>query len=180
MKILIVGGNGFLGNALCRRFLSSSEVWATYYKHKGAVPKGCQSVSVARLSDLPDNFDCVILAVGNYSLTQSDLVDANVFLTRRVIEHFKSSRIVYVSSVAVYGTHKDIVTEESSFDKPSFYGLAKLGGELVTQTSTNYVILRFTYLYASQMSSGSFLPFVVQKAVRDKSGLSLTGLSTYR
>lgn len=169
MRIFIIGASGFLGSNIAQQLMKQSiEVWGTYYRNNTNVPPRCKSVSIDDIESLEDNFDVIFLVAGNYGLTPKELIDINVHLVKRVSDHFQTARIIFISSVAVYGSHKNIVHEQSSFNNPSFYGLAKLAGEAVTQTHQNYAILRLTYLYGGGMPTNSFLPTIIQKAKTDK------------
>jgi UDP-glucose 4-epimerase len=168
-KVLVIGANGFLGSAIAKEFLSqSAEVWGTYHNSTQNIPPECHTVSIDELKTLPNDFDCVILAAGNYSVTPKELIQLNVELPQKLSNHFTKAKVIFISSVAVYGNHKDRMNETSSFNTPSFYGLAKLAGEAVVQTHEQFAILRLTYLYGPTMPKNSFLPAIIKKAKEEK------------
>lgn len=169
MKALVVGASGFLGGAIARQLLEKqAEVWGSYHANPCNMPDGCKSVSPEDLQSLDDTFDNVFVVSGNYSLEPSALIKTNVNLTQQITERFVSAKIIYISSVAVYGTHDEAMTEDSSYNNPSFYGLAKLGGELITQTHDRYAIVRLTYLYGPEMPTNSFIPRIIEVAKANK------------
>lgn len=168
MKILVIGSNGFLGNAITQAFINrNDQVWAIYNKSSENIPKQCQKINIKDIWDQHDDFDVVILTVGNHSLSNKDLIDVNVNLTQRISNHFKSSKLIFISSVSVYGKHTDSMRENSSFNQPSFYGLSKLAGEAIVLAHERYAIIRLTYLFGETMADNSFLPQILNNACQN-------------
>lgn len=165
MKVLIIGASGFLGGAIATAFLDKShEVVGVYHSSEKSIPKGCKAININDVKKLEDTFDTVVVAAGNYTFSPKELIDVNVLLCRQVSQQFTTAKLVYISSVNVYGNHSDRIDERSSFNQPSFYGLSKLAGEAVAQTHNRYAIIRLTYLYGPHMPMVSFLPILINKA----------------
>lgn len=169
MKALIIGASGFLGSSITQAALSQGwKVWGIYYKNKDLVPNGCEKISIDELNRLKDNFDLIYIAIGNFALSRKDLIYTNIDIPTQVSRKFKSSKIIFSSSVNVYGLHKDIIITTASFNNPSYYGLSKLAGEFIVSGHEKFTIIRFTNLYGVGMAEKSFIPTIIKDATSKK------------
>ncbi len=166
MKVLVVGASGFLGGAIARTFMNDGhEVSGTYVNSKDNIPSGCRAIAFDDALAMNDSdFEVVAIAAGNHALPPQDLVEANYDVAHGIMQTFPSAKIVYVSSIAVYGNHDDVMNETSVFDNPSPYGWAKLAGEAIVRTHPKYAIVRPTYLFGPNMPTNSFVPAIINKA----------------
>jgi len=166
MKVLVVGASGFLGGEIARVFMADGhEVSGTYVNGKDRLPVGCTALSFEESLTLHDgDFEVVVLAAGNHALPPKELVEANYNVAHDSMRAFPSAKMVYVSSIAVYGDHEDVMNEQSVFDNPSYYGWAKLAGEAIVRTHPTYAIIRPTYLFGPTMPQRSFVPAIINKA----------------
>lgn len=163
-QVLIVGGSGFLGRAIVHACVQKDwQVTATYQQHRPQPIDQVTFISTGQI-DPHTHFDYIFLAAGNYQLSQTQLIAVNVTLTQKLSQQFPQAKLIFISSVAVYGTHKRKITLDSDFKRPNFYGLAKLAGEAVAQTHAHFAILRLTYLYGPGLNSSSFLPTIIKQA----------------
>lgn len=169
MKALIIGANGFLGSEIARQCIALDwEAWGAYNKSKENIPTKCKKIQISKLPGLKADFDVIFMSAGNFTLSHSQLIDVNVLTTQLICRLFKSARLVFVSSIAVYGAHKDIIDENSSFINPSIYGLAKLAGEFIASSQSSFSIIRFTNLYGVGMMAESFVPTIIHDAIEKK------------
>lgn len=169
IKVLITGVAGFIGSNLAKNFLKNKTIvvygidnFSTGYKSN--VPKGVKFIK----GDLSDkkilkklNFKCdyVFHFAGQSSGEKSfedPLTDIknNSLSTINILDFAKKKnikKIIYASSMSVYGDSKTGYFKESSKLKPkSFYGLSKKTSEEYIQLSskkTSYVILRLFNIY---------------------------------
>ena len=167
MTVLVIGASGFLGGAIAIRYAKEGYTVYGSYKNNPIVPSGCIPVSIDDIYNIKDKFDIVILAAGNYSLDKKTLVEINVGLTQNISNRFPDSKLIYISSVSVYGKHQDTIKEHSFYQDPTFYGQAKLAGETIISTHQKYSIIRLTYLYGVNMPDNSFLPRIIKSALID-------------
>ncbi len=166
---LVVGGSGFLGRTISTNLLSKGySTWATYHNSPNNIPTGCHPVPFSSIEGLTKGFDVVYIAVGNHALPDKQLLRLNVDLPQLIMNQFPDSRIVYISSVAIYGNTRNIISEDSPTINPTFYGQTKLEGENVTKAHTSYAIVRPTYLYGVSMPTNSFLPAIIKRAVESR------------
>lgn len=162
MKILIIGANGFLGRHIAQAALAKSwNVWCMYRTNREYIPGRCKTISISALANVRDTFDAVFLSVGNHTMELIDLFESNLKTTINASEHFPSAKLVYISSVAVYGTPPSVIDEQTGFYNPSLYGQAKIAGELATKGHARYAILRLTHLYGPGMDATSLIPTLI-------------------
>lgn len=144
MARVLIAGCGYLGSALGARLLSESRpephsVWGLR-RRAGALPAGLRAIEAdlsipSTLREIPGDLDFVVYAVApagpDDPLYRAACVDGlrNLLDTLRASgEH--PSRLVFVSSTAVYGQEKGEWVDETSPAEPShFTGRRLLEGE---------------------------------------------------
>lgn len=169
MKILVIGASGFLGSSIAKAALAQGwKVWGIYNKNEDLVPNGCKRINIDELNQLEDNFDLIYIAIGNFVFSHEDLIYTNIDLSRQICDKFKSAKIIFISSINVYGAHNDTITLNSSFNTTSPYGLSKLAGESIISKHGKFVILRFTNLYGVGMNEKSFISTIIKDAIKKK------------
>lgn len=141
MRICVVGGSGFVGTRLIDLLQGSEyDLLNIDQQISNEYPQITQVVDIRdeqALNDHLKNQDVVVLlaAVHRDDITPKSLYyDINVTGLRNVLQamdknHIK--RLVFTSSVAVYGMNKDNPGEEDSKDPFNDYGKSKLAGEIV-------------------------------------------------
>ena len=118
-----------------------------------------------------EEFEAVFLlaAVISYSdldRVPPDMVASNILLPAQVVEHFPRTRLVFASSVSVYGAPTDLpVTEDHPFNQPTTYGLSKAMGERMVATHDNAAVLRFSSLYGEGMTASTFIPRLLSQGL---------------
>jgi nucleoside-diphosphate-sugar epimerase len=165
MKVAIAGANGFLGGSLARKFLQTgAEVWAFCNERSDQLPAGCVCVSGRNWTGLDHCFDVLIISIGSHAGTHKTFIaQQQTILEFTASARFK--RIVYVSSVAVYGNHTDQIGIRSAYQTPGIYGLSKLSNEFIISGLESYAIIRPTYIYGKGMSPNSLIPVWVNHAL---------------
>ncbi len=91
----------------------------------------------------------------------------------RLAEIWNTDRIVYISSIGVIGTPRQLpVTEEHSVNPPTAYHASKLFGEhlmrLANEKGLSNVALRLTSPVGPNMSDSSILPIFVKNALYNR------------
>lgn len=155
MKVLITGGSGVIGSMLTKYFVKNNyEVYYTYLTnnlpydngHKLDITKNKESTKL--ITEI--NADVVIHTV---ALTNVDLCETNhqlaesinVIGTSNIVEACKitGSKIVFVSTSAVFNGEKKEYSENDSEFPISNYGLTKLKAEkIIRESDLSYLILR--------------------------------------
>lgn len=175
-EVLIVGANGFLGHTLANKCLELG--WTTdavVNKSMGNLPAGIRHISQAdRLEELIGNNYKYIFNVaafipyGAYNTPNENLIEANVNLPLRLHKAFPGAKVIYASSISVYGNNTSVINEKSDCISPTLYGLSKWSGELITQHHSSYSVIRFSSLYGRGMFQGTFIPRVINDAKTKK------------
>jgi UDP-glucose 4-epimerase len=112
---------------------------------------------------------------GSMNSYSDEMVRTNIGLPLRVAEKFQRCRLVYVSSVSVYGNPLCYpVSEEHPYNNPSAYGLSKLAGEIAVSAHPNHTIQRLSSLYGGGMKAPSFLPLILRQA-QERGEITLFG-----
>lgn len=165
---LVVGASGFLGRALCTTLLSHSlEVSGTFQNNPEKVLPGVTAISLKQLisgAKKETSFDAIFLCAGSFSAKPSEMIETQIKLPLQISQLFPKAKLIFISSVDIYGTQPDCVTELTSSVNPSFYGLSKLAGETITMNHQKYAIVRLSYLYGSELKPGSMLSNFIQSA----------------
>jgi dihydroflavonol-4-reductase len=155
VRVLITGGAGFIGGAVTRQLLARGDKVVALVRDKnrtsGIEKLGAQVIEddlsdVGRLTEALEGADATIHAAGSYriGITKAErgaMWDANVGTTTRVLdaaEAAKTPRVVYVSTVNVFGNTRGVVVDET-FRRDlgtgflSWYDETKYGAHEVTE-----------------------------------------------
>lgn len=123
MKILITGHKGFIGSTLMKTLGINSNLELFGLEKDEPV--------------VSDSYDVVIHCGAIARTAECNQIFSphgyNVQTTLDLLQHTKFGKFVYISSCAVYGSHDDTITEDSTLHIPSIYSAQKLYSEqLVT------------------------------------------------
>ena len=139
-------------------------------------------IEMRALSELEDKFDAVFY-ISAYIPRKGEAVDmqrlfaVNVSLPEQLCERFSRAKIVYASSVSIYGSKSGVITEESASQEPESYGLSKLWGEAIVRAHARYAVVRISSMYGAGMHSSTFLPLVIENAL-NQNQITLLGSGT--
>lgn len=185
MKIAVIGGSGFVGSRLMGllqavpgiELLNIDKQQSELYPHLTQI---ADVLDVQRLTELLVDTDVVVLLAAEHkdNITPASLYyRVNVEGMRNTLQAMESngvSRLVFTSSVAVYGLNKTNPTESHPVDPFNDYGRSKWQAECVlqewyeTHQDWNINILRPTVIFGEgnrgnvynllrQITSGRFL-----------------------
>ena len=172
MKVLIIGANSILSKKLIQLH-TSDEVDILY--HGAALntshPKH-RNIALEDIGSLEDNYDIVYIVsavISNEIEKLDEIINVNARLVNDICNRFKSSKIIYFSSVAVYDAIDGLNIDEKTLPCPeSVYGISKLLGEKIVEKSKNYAILRISSMYGIGMKQSTFLPKIIKNALDSK------------
>lgn len=178
-RAMVIGGAGFLGRHLCRILADSGRDVLCVARRS---PEGWRGpvADPSELGRLGGDFSEIYLVAavvpyGRMNEFSVEMNRTNVELPLRVVERFGGARLVYASSVSVYGQPLcQPVGEDHPYNNPSAYALTKLAGEIVVRAHVNHAILRLPSLYGPGMTAATFLPAIIRHA-RQTGRITLLG-----
>jgi UDP-glucose 4-epimerase len=102
-------------------------------------------------------------------IDNSKLFDVNVSLIEKVTLKFPHSKIIFCSTVSVYTPSAAVISEKTLVCPLNEYGLSKFWAEKIIQrNSKSFVIFRISSLIGENMKSNSFIPKIIDKALKDR------------
>jgi len=179
MKIMLIGGLGFIGKHLIRRLLNHDRTHElTVFDNSEARLRNLNFIKYNKLKvevgDITDK-DCIeeavfkcrpeviahlaaLTGIGRCNENPSLAFSVNVFGTYNVVEACKEldTKLIFISSREVYGDSKSNVTSEDDPLNPNnIYGLTKLLAENLVRWGASkfnieYTILRLTNVYGPE------------------------------
>jgi dTDP-glucose 4,6-dehydratase len=167
MKILVTGGNGFIGSNLARELdRRKHDVWVCDLMHLGSPNYTRCDVSKYRQVEKlfeDHNFDCVYHAAAEYGRWNGEDYYENLWLTNAVgtknilrIQEKKKFRMIFFGSAEVYGDYNGVMSEDVMDKFPikqmNDYAIAKWVNELqvlnsATMFGTETVRVRLFNVY---------------------------------
>jgi UDP-glucose 4-epimerase len=174
MKELIIGINGFLGRNIATLLAQKNTAFdGVFHKNTEKIPKGFTNLYVIDdILAIKNDYDRVYLCssfipYNNFDTPSKEFITANIELVNLIANHFWDSKIVFASSVAVYGNNT-FTNENGYFANPNLYGLSKIAGESIIKNLPNHAIIRFSSLYGAGMTDKTFLPKIIQQAIQNQ------------
>lgn len=158
--MLIVGGTGVIGSKLVEYFKGKNQdVKFTYLKNRLPIDDGYyldiieKTPTVEFITNVKPDIIIHTTAITNVDLceTNKNLADSvNVNGVRNIIDGAKisKSKIIYISTSAVFDGRKEENEEEDRVSPISYYGITKAKGEeYVKKSGLPYLILRIDQPY---------------------------------
>jgi len=196
MKIMLIGGLGFIGKHLIRRIRNLGKTHElSVFDNSEAKLRNLNFINNNKLKievgDIRDK-DCIeeallkyrpemivhlaaLTGIGRCNENPSFAFSVNVFGTYNVIEACKelSTKLIFISSGAVYGESKSGRTSEDEPLNPNnIYGLTKLLAENLVRWGASkfnleYTILRLTNVYGPEGDKYG-IQIMIKKALKDR------------
>ena len=150
IKVLVTGGAGFIGSHLVNRILKEKKykvLVVDNLKKKGGLPffhseakfyKGDilkkKTLNVIKKWKPKIIFHLAAQSAGESSY-ENPLEDYTIngygtFLLAKLAREINCKKFIYTSSVAIYGSNKKTLTENSNIQPDSLYGISKYAGEM--------------------------------------------------
>tara|TARA_X000001036_G_scaffold251255_1_gene233968 strand:- start:101 stop:1033 length:933 start_codon:yes stop_codon:yes gene_type:complete len=156
MKILVVGGAGYVGGGIVDKLILNHEVtvydslvYETSYRKQVDFIYG-DIRDHKKLNSILNNYDCVIwlaALVGDGACSINPILtqEINAESVKNLTQNY-SGRIVFLSTCSVYGAQEGVLSEDSSTNPLSEYASSKLIAEKYLEDS-NVIIFRLGTLF---------------------------------
>ncbi|MDB2532690.1 SDR family oxidoreductase [Candidatus Actinomarina sp.] len=156
MKILVVGGAGYVGGGIVDKLVPNHEVtvydslvYETSYRKEVNFIYG-DIRDHKKLNSILNNYDSVIwlaalVGDGACSINPSLTQEINAESVKNLTKNY-SGRIVFLSTCSVYGAQEGVLSEDSSTNPLSEYASSKLIAEKYLEDS-NVIIFRLGTLF---------------------------------
>lgn len=175
-KCLVVGANSFLGRAVVEQLLEKgSRVEGVFHQNRANLLPQVVCHSMEEIWQLSNDYEELYLISAHVPNNQDEgaaqlakLHEVNVQLPQRIVTHFSQAKIIYSSSVAVYGERQKVVHEDSVIQNPSPYGKSKWQGEQCIKEAQKYAIVRISSMYGVGMKEHTFLPNSIKQAIQQQ------------
>ncbi len=189
-KVLITGGNGFLGKYLAKALAAQgAEVTINSRKAReilngkeklnrtenySLLTKDIMEITAEELLPYSIIFHLAALTPQKSS-SEEEIYTKNVEMTQHLLEMLARNRqkvkLVFVSSAGVYGfAAKKVFREEDALNPQNAYAKAKVEGEKLIQEYaqkftflSDYLILRLANIYGLGQQRGWFVPDTIEK-----------------
>ncbi len=157
MKILVIGGSGVIGSQLVKKLEKYNDLYWTFYKNKSDKKNSFylditkKEQVIKEISKINPEIIFHTTAITNVDLCEENMELAesvNYFGTYNIIEACKNtkSKIVYISTSAVFDGTKNEYSEDDEPSTCNNYGKTKLKGEkIVMESNLSYLILRIDH-----------------------------------
>ena len=146
--IYITGASGRLGKEILKKIPNAIPLVRT---KKGLKNEIVTNFSEKELKKILKNAKILIHLAGSMNfIDPTEMLEVNVHLTQRIVNSVpKNSRIIFASSISVYGKDlKEIPADENTPVNPdSVYSKSKFGAEGIVLQHPDYVILRIGNVY---------------------------------
>lgn len=187
-KILVTGVSGFIGGAIARNLTERGyEVVGICRRNLEKPDFRIIQMDLSSKIELDETFDVIVHAAGELPIRPSELYDYaaqdfnsfkrnNVDAMENLLDFAKShsvSRIIYLSSIAIYGEfEEELIDEDSKRVNQNAYGLTKYMGEMLLKACSGVggICLRMPGVIGPGMN-GVWLANIVAKL---KSGEDVT------
>lgn len=196
MKVLVVGGSGFIGRALVTRLLAEGHDVDAWDRMAGAPAPGlrCTAVDLLQETALPEpqggpwdtTFHLAAYSVPGSTWTEAQIM-GNLTMTARVFDHLArvapGSRAVFASSAFVYAPKASLIQETDPLGSDHPYALSKQLGEvwaLSRSQALRVFILRPFNLIGPGMPRGLLVPDLLARIQANETPIRMRGRDDLR
>lgn len=197
-KILITGGDGFIGRYLCRECDKRGITYCVLKKDADSAPK--QNIYCVDIRDAdglakvmqeyqPDSIIHLAAIASVVYENTSEIYDVNVrgseTLLNAAQENLKpGSKLILISTAGVYGNQSvDLLTEDLPFNPANHYSISKMATEILSRQYKNdldiHIVRPFNVIGVGQ-NKKFLIPKLVEHFAERKKEIQLGNLSPVR
>ncbi|MFL5763738.1 MAG: NAD-dependent epimerase/dehydratase family protein [Bacteroidia bacterium] len=169
-KCLVIGANSFLAREIILALKDDNDVTGIYHERSDKLLPGVSALRITEIDKLRDEYDYIFLISAYISNaddleTKEKLEQVNVKLPEMICSQFPSAKIIFASTVSVYGAQNEAVSEASATESATAYGMSKLAGERIIRKHPQFAIVRISSMYGTGMNTSTFLPRIIDDAL---------------
>lgn len=172
MKILIIGANSCLSQQIITKINSihpESEIVGIYHKNKQNLKADAIYRSVEDEYLNQKFYDAIFFIASHIpddlnAPASELLIQANISLLEKTLEKFQFDRLIYASSVSVYGNSHDIITEHTLPAPQTAYAKSKLTGETICAQFEKHFNIRISSLVGDLTAKHSYINRAILQA----------------
>ena len=172
-KLVVVGANSFLAQAIIRKNSDKFEIVQIYNKSRDKLDPEHQQYKIDHFlkKKIAPHVIFFISSVINFKEDLNsieNIFSTNVLLLKRISELFPGSKLILASSVSVFEKSNKVLFESSRVNPDSSYGLSKLWAEkIVEQHPGGGVSIRISSLFGKGMNTSTFLPSIIIQSLKN-------------
>lgn len=169
--VLISGIKGFLARNLVS--LLKEEYTIIGIGKKKDDLDGVKVFESSKIEDLACQPDFIVMchaavASGGSTPITDSLFEVNVALTKKIINKFPNSKIIYISSVSLYDANTILIKEESPIYPLTEYAISKLWAEQIVLKTNNAIVFRLSSVFGMGMKENTIIPNYTNQALKNK------------
>ena len=171
-KHLVVGANSFLAKQIILQINDNANVLGLYNNATNNFVNGVEYKNISELENLSDTFQFVFIISAfipqkNNVEDVEKLTQINENLTTIICAKFKTSKIIFASSVSVYAFDGLGKNEQSICEPQTYYGISKLNAENIVKHHLSYAIVRISSMIGVGMKQTTFVPLIISNAIKN-------------
>ena len=181
MNILIVGANSIVSQQLIRLLNSDGDhlIYGLCNISTNNLKEEAEYIKFDDLDKLKIEFDLVFfiasfIPYGEWNEVSKKLIDTNIKLLLDISALYPESKMIYCSSVSVYGASQIKIDESTDVKPDNIYAISKLAGELIVKSHPKWCVLRISSIIGDGVKSPTFIPRAIQQA-KEKNEILIFG-----
>lgn len=183
-SVLIVGANSLLSISIIKQLQSLNKyvfnILGVFNSNSNNIKNlDIELISYNEYLTTNRHFDFVFIIAAHipYNNTlyfDENLINKNIALVSTISEKNKDSKLIFCSSVSVYGTEINEIFENTTANPETAYAISKLTGEFICKLHKKYSIMRLSSIYGKGINTPTFIPRAITQS-KEKKAITLFG-----
>jgi nucleoside-diphosphate-sugar epimerase len=178
-SVLIIGVNSLLSVSIIKQLKNmlnyTFDIIGVFNKNTNNTKDlGIKQITFEKYLQTDYNFDFVFIVAAhipydNPLYLDKSLIDKNILLVSQISKKNKNAKLIFCSSVSVYGNNNNTEILETTLPNPqTAYSISKITGEYICQLHDKYAIVRLSSIYGKGINSPTFIPRVIKQSKNTK------------
>ena len=175
-RLVILGSKSFIASSIIKYTSKNYKLILVDRKICNFEKSSC----VKRLSNILKSGDTVIFIAAKAPVKNIEMFNENILICKNIfnaLSKVKDIHLIYMSSDAVYGDRKGLISESSKVEPSSLHGLMHITREKMLKylNCKKYTILRPTLIYGLQDPHNGYGPNKFYRSAKSKKIIYLFG-----